>query len=108
MTAPGGADGVRTTVEVDYGQWYLFDPERLRDEIGGLIADDVSQAELWERRCASTGGVAIVYTLKQYGHTPVEARVVPVRRRSTGLTTSPSSAWSSPAAGSRCPAGRAP
>ena len=77
MTSPGGADVLRTTVEVDYGQWYLFDPERLRDEIGGLIADDVSQAELWERRCASTGSVAIVYTLKQYGVSEVEARSVP-------------------------------
>jgi hypothetical protein len=77
VTPPGGADARRTTVDVDYGQWYLFDPERLRAEIGGLIDDDVSQAELWERRCASTGGVAIVYTLKQHGDTAVEARVVP-------------------------------
>jgi hypothetical protein len=76
VTPPGGGDVLRTTVEVDYGQWYLFDPERLRAEMGGLIDDAVSQAELWERRCASTGGVAIVYTLKQYGVSEVEVRSV--------------------------------
>jgi hypothetical protein len=76
VTAAGGGDVLRTTVEVDYGQWYLFDPERVASEIGSLIDDAVSQAELWERRCASTGGVASVYTLKQFGETEVEARSV--------------------------------
>jgi hypothetical protein len=76
VSAAIGGDVLRTTVEVDYGQWYLFDPERVRADTGGLIDDAVSQAELWERRCASSGGAAIVYTLKQFGETAVEARSV--------------------------------
>jgi hypothetical protein len=64
---------LRASVLVDYGQWYLFDAED-RDDIGGLIDDPVSQAELWERRCASFGSAAIIYTLKQHGPTAVVAR----------------------------------
>ena len=77
MIPPDGGDVLQTTVTVDYGQWYLFDPDRAATDIGGLIDDPVSQAELWERRCASQGAAAIVYTLKQYGETTVDLRSVP-------------------------------
>jgi hypothetical protein len=77
VSPPGGAGTLRTSVTVDYGQWYLFDPDRAGTDIPGLIDDPVSQAELWERRCASYGGAAIVYTLKQHGETAVAARWVP-------------------------------
>jgi hypothetical protein len=64
------------SVLVDYGQWYLFDAEN-RDDIGNLVDDPVSQAELWERRCTSFGSAAIVYTLKQHGPTVVVAHSGP-------------------------------
>lgn len=79
MTPDRESDVLRMSVLVDYGQWYLFDAEN-RDDILGLIDDPVSQAELWERRCASSGGAAIVYTLKQHGPTAVLARSVPQPR----------------------------
>jgi len=77
VISPGGAGPLRTTVSVDYGQWYLFDAERGLDDLAAVSGDPVSDAELWQRKCASIGGAAIVYTLKQYGETAVEVRSVP-------------------------------
>lgn len=75
--SPESGGELRTTVLVDYGQWYLFDPERIDTDLSVLVGDPVSDAELWERRCASTGGAAIVYTLKPHDDTAVVARSLP-------------------------------
>ena len=76
MTEPDAADVLHATVEVDYGQWNLFDPEAVQDAVAGRIGEPYSDAELWEQRCASSGWGAIVYTLKQYGTTEVMVRSV--------------------------------
>ena len=76
MSAQHDGGELRTTVLVDYGQWYLFDPERIDTDLGELVGDPVGDAELWERRCASAGGAAIIYTLKPHDDTAVVARSV--------------------------------
>jgi hypothetical protein len=73
---PDGGEVLRTTVMVEYGQWYLFDPDRQATDIVELLDDPISEAELWERRCASQGAAAIVYTLKHNGETAVDLRSV--------------------------------
>jgi len=65
---------LRATVEVDYGQWYLFDPETTEDDWAALVTDPVMQAEVWERKCATNGGVAMVYANKHDGPTDVAVR----------------------------------
>jgi hypothetical protein len=74
MSGEGGAEELRATVEVDYGQWYLFDRETMLEDIGGLVGDAVEQAELWERKCATSGGAAIIYANKHDGPTNVVIR----------------------------------
>lgn len=77
MTASGPIDALRVTVEVDYGQWYLFDADRVGGATGEAVVDVVDDALLWEQRCASGDWGAIVYTLKSGGPTPVVARSWP-------------------------------
>jgi hypothetical protein len=73
MSEGGGEAELRATVEVDYGQWYLFDPETMTDDISGLVLDPVTQAEVWERKCGTNGGAAMVYANKHDG--PIEVAV---------------------------------
>ena len=76
MTGRDATGTLVASVEVHYGQWYLFDadaPATLVD----LLDDPVAQAEVWEQKCAASGGAAIVYTLKSYGSTGVVVRSVP-------------------------------
>jgi hypothetical protein len=77
VTAPDATGELRATVEIDYGQWYLFDPDADRDWLGDLVATDpVAQAQLEERRCASSGSAAIIYALKHDGPTGIVVRSV--------------------------------
>ena len=77
VTTPDATGELRATVEIDYGQWYLFDPEAdttwLQDLVG---TDPVGWAELEERRCRSSGSGAIVYALKHDGPTEIVVRSV--------------------------------
>ena len=57
-------------VDVDYGQFYLFDAELPDAEIVGQ--DFFDDPWLMEHRCAAVGSRAIVLTLAQHGPTPVE------------------------------------
>jgi hypothetical protein len=76
MTGLDATGALDTSVEVDYGQWYLFDADA-PSAVVDLLDDPVAQALLWEQKCAASGGAAIVYTLKQYGSTGVVVRSWP-------------------------------
>jgi hypothetical protein len=48
VTAPDATGVLRVTVEVDYGQWYLFDPDADATWLGDVVdTDPVTWAELW-------------------------------------------------------------
>jgi hypothetical protein len=77
VTTADSSGELRTTVEVDYGQWYLFDPEADTTWLEDLVGTDpVGWAELEERRCRSSGSGAIVYALKHDGPTEIVIRSV--------------------------------
>jgi hypothetical protein len=72
VTAPDATGELRVTVEVDYGQWYLFDPDADATWLGDLVdTDPVTWAELWERRCASSGSAVFVCANKHDGPTEI-------------------------------------
>jgi len=77
VTATDAAGELRATVEIDYGQWYLFDPDADATWLGALVDNDpVTWARLWELRCASSGSAAFVCSLKHDGPTGIVLRSV--------------------------------